>query len=119
MSDDIGKKLFNLAIDFGHRMIDKGYVQAWFSWLEGVILVGLIMAGARLSSSGFLYFVAIFSVLILFFVGLAGVEKLQEDFFPSIKGGKVVMLIGASIFNVIGLLVVMNVLLELLPVSVA
>jgi hypothetical protein len=117
--EDFDKKLFNTAVDIGHRMIDRGYVQAWFSWIEWIGLTALILVAAKRTSSGFLYFVAAISAFILFFVGLAGVEKLRDELLPSIKGSKIVVLIAAILISVFGMWVVMNVLFELLPASAA
>lgn len=117
--EDFDKKLFNAAVDLGHRMIDRGYVQAWFSWIEWIGLTALIVVAAKRTNSNFLYVVAAFSAVILFFVGLAGVEKLRGDLLPYIKGGKIVVLFVAVLISVVGMWVIMNVLFELLPASVA
>jgi hypothetical protein len=95
MFQDFDRKLFNAAVDLGHRMIDKGYVKAWFSWIEWIGLTALIFVAAKRADSPFLYAVGGISGFILFFVGLAGVEKLRDDLLPSVKGSEIVSLIVA------------------------
>jgi uncharacterized membrane protein YhaH (DUF805 family) len=115
---DLDQKLFDAAVNFGHKMIDKGYVRAWFSWLEWIGLTAIIFVAAKRAQSNFLYVIGAFSVIILFFVGLAGVEKLRDQLFPSIRTGKIVILVFAMLISVIGLLVVIYVMFELLPASI-
>ncbi len=117
--EELDQKIFNAAIDLGHRMIDKGYVQAWFNWIEWIGLTALIFVAAKRTHSSFLYVVAILSAMMLFFVGLASVEKLRDDLIPSIPGGKIVALIVAVLVSIVGLWVIINVLFELLPAIVA
>lgn len=119
MPVELDQKLFNAAVDLGHRMIEKGYAHAWFSWIEWIGLTAVIFVAAKHAHSGFLYAVGGISTVMLFFVGLAGVEKLRDDLVPSIKGGKIVVLIVAVAASVFGMWVIMNVLFGLLPASVA
>jgi hypothetical protein len=115
--EDLDQKLFNSAVDLGHRLIEKGYARAWFCWIEWIGLNALVFVAAKRSHSTFLYIVAAISAIMLFFVGLAGVEKLQDDLVPSIKGGKILTVIVAFVISILGMWVVMRVLFELLPAS--
>jgi len=117
--EDLDQKLFNVAVDFGHAMINKGYAKAWFNWIAWIGLVALIFVAAKRASSCFLYAVGVLSAVLLFFVGLAGVEKLRDDLLPQIKGGGIVVMLIVALSSILGLWVVMNVLFELLPASVA
>ncbi len=117
--EELDQKLFDAAVDLGHRMIEKGYAQAWFSWIEWIGLNALIFVAAKRTHSTFLYLVSVISAIMLFFVGLAGVEKLRDDLAPSFKGGKIVALIVAFVVSILGMWIVINVLFELLSAIAA
>lgn len=117
--EDFGERLFNASVNLGHKMLDRGYVKAWFNWIEWISLTSLIFVVAKRTNSWFLYGVVALSAFILFFVGLAAVEKLGDELVPlSARNGKIVKLFIAALINVVGMWVVMSVLFELLPASV-
>lgn len=117
--EDIDRKALDWAIGLGHRMIDRSYAKAWFSWLEWIGLTSLVYALARRSDSVFLYAVALASSAVLLFVGLAGVEKLCEDLLPMLKGHKWLVLFIVLATSLFGMWVVINILFWLLPQSIA
>lgn len=116
---ELDQKIFDAFVDLAHVMIEKGYAKAWFNWIEWIGLTTLIFIAAKKIDSSFLYTVAIFSAFILFFVGLAGVEKLRDDFVPSFPGGKLVSIIVSFFLSIIGLWLVENVLLKLLHANIS
>lgn len=77
------KKLLDACVDLAHKMIDKGYASAWFSWLEWIVLTSAIFVAGRRVGSPILVGIAAVSAVVLFFVGLAGVEKFRDEVLPS------------------------------------
>ena len=116
--EDIDIKLFNLLMDFAGHLIDRGYAKAWFNWIEWIGLTAFIYAAAMRADSGFLLGVAIISSILLFFIGLVGVEKLIKDLIPTIQHRKVLALFIVAIISSLGLWIVSSVFFSLLPASV-
>jgi hypothetical protein len=117
--DAIDQRIFNWFVDTAHKLMNRGYIRAWFSWLEWILITGLITAAARKANSFTLYALAAICALMLFFVGLAGVEKLRDDLVPSYKGHPLLLIGIVLLVSVAGMWVVFNVLFTLLPASAA
>lgn len=116
---DIDIRLFNVAMDFANLLVDRGYAKAWFNWIEWIGLTAVIYVAAIHSDSWFLLGAAIVSSILLFFIGLAGVEKIIKELIPTFENKPFISIVIAGIISSLGLWVVSNVLLSLLPASIA
>lgn len=58
--------------------LKHGIPQAWFSWLGWVGITALLFTAAKAASSVGLLLAGVFSVVVLFFVGLAGAERFMD-----------------------------------------
>lgn len=117
--DALDQRIFNWFVDTAHKLMDRGYVRAWFSWLEWILITGLIAAAAKKAGSPLLYGLTAICAVMLFFVGLAGVEKLRDDLVPSYKGHPLLLIGVVLLVSFAGMWVVFNVLFTLLPASAA
>lgn len=113
----IDQRIFDWFVNTAHQLMDKGYVGAWFSWLQWILVTGLIAVAAKKAHSLLLYGLTVVCALLLFFVGLAGVEKLLDDLLPKFKGNLLFLIILSAVLSAFGLEVVISVLFTLLPVS--
>ena len=105
-------------MDFASLLVDRGYAKAWFNWLEWIVLTSAIYAIALKANSGFLVVLAVMCTIILFFIGLVGVEKVIKDTIPSIQHRTILSLLIVGIVSSIGLSIVSNVLFSLLPANI-
>ena len=98
ISKDLDQKLFNAAVNLAHRMIDNGYARAWFSWIEWIGLTMFILLAAKKIESYLLFFVGGISLVMLFFVALAGIERAFDDIFPRRKRAKSSLIFVSAVF---------------------
>ena len=75
MSDGYSK-----AVDYFVDCIRKGCLEAWFKWLEWIVLTSALLAAARLSDSLILSLVAHLCVVILAFSIIVLVDRFIRDF---------------------------------------
>ena len=75
---DWDQQLFNRLVLIADMALKHGIPQAWFSWLGWVGLTALLFTAAKATNSVGLLLAAAFSVVVLFFVGLAGAERLMD-----------------------------------------
>ncbi len=118
-SKDFIQKSLDWLIDQTHSMIEKGYVQAWFSWLEWLFITSLILVVAQKTNNIFVCGLGAICTVLLFFVGLAGVEKIRDETAVSFWDKRNGLRLFAVAITLIGMWVVMGVIFVLLPASLA
>lgn len=113
------EKFLDFLIDQTRSLIEKGYIHAWFTWLEWLFITSLILLAAQRSSSFILWALGIACAVLVFFAGLAGVEKIRDANAVSFwdKGNKLRLV--AVLISIIGMWLVMSVVFILLPASLA
>lgn len=68
------------------RLIDRGYVSAWFSWLEWVLVAGLLLAIGNKTGFWLLQAIGWGSAALLVFVGITAVERVKSEYITSQTG---------------------------------
>ena len=58
---------YSKAVDLCIGLIEKGYLKAWFSFIEWVTLSAALLAAAKISQSKMVYFFAYFYIAIIIF----------------------------------------------------
>lgn len=75
---DWDQQLFNRLVLIADAALKHGLPQAWFSWLGWIGITSLLFSAGRATQSVGLLVASAFSVVVLFFVGLAGAERLVD-----------------------------------------
>jgi hypothetical protein len=114
---ELDQKLFNKAVDFGHLLLNKGYAKAWFTWVEWVTLSAFMyVAGVKLEAFN-IKIIAGFSFMVVFFVGLAAVERFTSSKIQNFNGKPGRAIIFALVVNLTGLFIVFNVVWSIIEYS--
>lgn len=114
LPEDVDARAFNWAVDLGHKLIDRGFAKAWFTWLEWVAATALLYVAGRHAQSASLLAVAGVSALVLFFVGLAGTEKLCDALLPPGRSNIWLLILITLVVNLGGFFVISTVLSQIL-----
>jgi len=116
-SKKIDEIIFNKAMDITQTLIDKGYVRAWFDWLEWVGLSALLYTAGLKLNSFILLLLGVISLIIVFFVGLAGVEKFTVHLLPSLLKKPLLLIFIVITISLIGLYIVLVIIQGLMKVA--
>lgn len=79
MSADDKRSILDVAIDLVEKSLEKGYVQAWFSWLGWLTMSSIIYAFGSKADSFVVQALGAVSIMVTFVAGLVGVERLRDD----------------------------------------
>ena len=112
------KKILDNILDSVSWMNEKGYVAAWFSWLEWIGVTAVIIVLAKKTDSMLLYAIAIFSVMLLFFIGLSTIEKLSDEIMPMLRLKSLYLALISVLITGVGLQLIISILYVLLPASI-
>ncbi|WP_394146603.1 hypothetical protein [Vibrio atypicus] len=70
---------------FLDRLVDKGYVKAWFSWVEWVTLTAAIWVGAKAWDSSLLYVIGSISTVLVWWAACRAVVLCLGGFLANLK----------------------------------
>ncbi|MCU7806125.1 MAG: hypothetical protein KZQ96_23375 [Candidatus Thiodiazotropha sp. (ex Lucinoma borealis)] len=112
---------YGRAVDWAERWLDKGYIKAWFEWIEWVTLTSVLITVTIKAPNVFFTILAsipaMVSLLMVYFSGIVAASKLKVELINKYKinkmfSGIISFMIGVTIPTIL-LYVIMMVIFTL------
>ncbi len=105
MPNDRRKNMLDVGIELVEKSIQRGYIQAWFSWLGWVTVSSVIFVLGSKAQSLPVQALGGVSIVVTILAGFVGIERLRDDWLEVNKANmprwkSMIVVVSMAIFGV-------------------